>query len=60
MYRIFDFVCVNKDCDEYNIEFEELVKEDEEVICDLCNHKKERLIPNPRGRVEGSETPVKQ
>jgi len=52
---IFDY-----ECPECKIQREFLVNKNTHVICELCNSDMIKLPSAPRGKVVGSDNPVKQ
>lgn len=60
MYRIFDYACTTPDCSEEGQIVEKLVETNEFVMCHVCQGEMIRHVPNPRGYVKGSHTPVRQ
>lgn len=60
MYLFNDFICVTVDCSEYNKTKDIMHEKDEVVVCQYCKNEMIKEMPGPRGKVLGSNTPVKQ
>lgn len=49
-YKVFDYCCKNKNCCNFQLEFEILEKEGEIHRCDVCNKKLKRMVTVPRSK----------
>jgi predicted nucleic acid-binding Zn ribbon protein len=52
MYKLYDYSCLNEECDKYQQIMEDLLKDDEEPKCEACESPCSKIIGCALGKVE--------